>query len=161
MVQISWTSFVRFCDSFTIHDIDSVHSSCEQSISRGLTTQRPRVAGADQVIAHLNPSTGRGDDASNSTILVAGVDTTSGSLARILHTLATHPDAQGQLKAELVEARSKYGERIPYDALMQLPYLDAVCRRHSACKRCCRGEMFFPDLPESGTRQCMVLCESE
>ncbi|KAI0676047.1 cytochrome P450 [Trametes maxima] len=63
-----------------------------------------------------------------STLILAGVDTTSNALSRILHLLALYPEVQTQLRAELTEAHENYGEAIPYDDLMQLPYLDAVCR---------------------------------
>ncbi|KAI0368654.1 cytochrome P450 [Pilatotrama ljubarskyi] len=63
-----------------------------------------------------------------STFILAGVDTTSNALSRILHLLAEHPDIQAKLRAELQEAYERYGDKIPYNELMQLPYLDAVCR---------------------------------
>ncbi|PIL34527.1 cytochrome P450 [Ganoderma sinense ZZ0214-1] len=65
-----------------------------------------------------------------STFIVAGMDTTSNALSRILHLLAQNPAVQNKLRAELVEARGvSDGEAdIPYDDLMKLPYLDAVCR---------------------------------
>lgn len=63
-----------------------------------------------------------------STFILAGVDTTSNALARILHLLALHPDVQDKLRAELVEAQAQYGEKMPYNELSQLPYMDAVCR---------------------------------
>lgn len=56
------------------------------------------------------------------------MDTTSNALARILHLLALNPDVQNKLRAELVEAQAQYGERMPYNELSQLPYMDAVCR---------------------------------
>ena len=62
------------------------------------------------------------------TFIIAGVDTTSNSLARILQLLAEHPDVQEKLRRELREAQEQYGDEIPYDELSQLPYLDAVCR---------------------------------
>lgn len=40
--------------------------------------------------------------------------------------LAAHPEAQAKLRKELKEARAD-GE-LSYDALVSLPYLDAVCR---------------------------------
>lgn len=59
----------------------------------------------------------------------AGTDTTSNALARILHLLCLHPDAQDRLRAELLEARSQNGGRdFEYDELVSLPYLDAICR---------------------------------
>ena len=59
---------------------------------------------------------------------MAGVDTTSNAMSRVLHLLAEHPDIQEKLRSELVNARETYGEDIPFDDLMALPYLDAICR---------------------------------
>lgn len=55
------------------------------------------------------------------------MDTTSNALSRILHILAQHPDVQNKLRNELLEAAQRDGS-VSYDALMQLPFLDAVCR---------------------------------
>nr|VWO97569.1 Chitin synthase V [Ganoderma boninense] len=65
-----------------------------------------------------------------STFILAGMDTTSNALSRILHLLALHPDVQAKLRHELVEARDVVGNGrdVPYDDLVKLPYLDAVCR---------------------------------
>ncbi|KAM5539718.1 hypothetical protein V8D89_006531 [Ganoderma adspersum] len=62
------------------------------------------------------------------TFILAGVDTTSNALSRILHLLCLSPDAQAKLRTELREAQEQYGRDIPYDELCALPYLDAVCR---------------------------------
>ncbi|KAI0308632.1 cytochrome P450 [Amylostereum chailletii] len=62
-----------------------------------------------------------------STFLFAGTDTTSSALARILHMLCLHPDAQEELREELVAAGGAHGA-LDYDALHGLSYLDAVCR---------------------------------
>ncbi|TBU59775.1 cytochrome P450 [Dichomitus squalens] len=62
------------------------------------------------------------------TFIVAGVDTTSNALSRILHLLSQNQDIQDQLRAELHAAQEQYGKDIPYDELGALPYLDAVCR---------------------------------
>ena len=62
-----------------------------------------------------------------STFVLAGMDTTSGALARILHLLALHPDVQDKLRAELLDAQTGEDD-IPYDKLVDLPYLDAICR---------------------------------
>ncbi len=60
------------------------------------------------------------------------MDTTSNVLCRILHTLAQHPDAQDQLRAEFIDAQGSFDVdncvNIHYDELVKLPYLDAVCR---------------------------------
>nr|BED42990.1 cytochrome P450 monooxygenase [Trametes versicolor] len=61
-----------------------------------------------------------------STFILAGMDTTSNALSRILHVLAQNPTAQDKLRAEITEACG--GEDLPYDDLVKLPYLEAVCR---------------------------------
>ncbi|KAF9820625.1 hypothetical protein IEO21_01328 [Rhodonia placenta] len=61
------------------------------------------------------------------TFIFAGMDTTSGALAHILQLLADHPDVQTKLRAEILEAQGD-GEDISYDQLVELPYLEAVCR---------------------------------
>ena len=62
------------------------------------------------------------------TFILAGMDTTSNALSRILHQLSMYPDAQTKLRAELVEATNGGTIDLDYDTLMKLPYLDAVCR---------------------------------
>ena len=54
------------------------------------------------------------------------MDTTSNAASRLLHLLATYPDVQTRLRNEILEVYS--GEALPYDQLMELPFLDAVCR---------------------------------
>ena len=61
-----------------------------------------------------------------STFILAGMDTTSNATARLLHLLAMHPDVQERLREEILEAQA--GDEVPYDHIMELPYLDAVCR---------------------------------
>ncbi|OSD02190.1 cytochrome P450 [Trametes coccinea BRFM310] len=61
-----------------------------------------------------------------STFMLAGMDTTSNALTRVLHILAQRPEEQERLRAEVTEARN--GNDLTYDALDRLPYLDAVCR---------------------------------
>jgi cytochrome P450 len=45
----------------------------------------------------------------------------------VLQLLATHPEIQDKLREELLDARSA-GADLSYDTLVELPYLDAVCR---------------------------------
>jgi len=45
----------------------------------------------------------------------------------MLHVLALHPAAQAKLREEVTAARLEHGD-LAYDALMALPYLDAVVR---------------------------------
>lgn len=59
---------------------------------------------------------------------MAGTDTTSNALTVTLEMLGRKADVQDKLRAEIVEAQERYGEDIPYDELVALPYLDALCR---------------------------------
>lgn len=66
---------------------------------------------------------------SNSTMVFAATDTTSNSLSRTLHVLTEHPDAQDRLRQEIRETRAELGgNELSYDKLMDLPWLDAICR---------------------------------
>ena len=57
------------------------------------------------------------------------METTSGALAHAIQMLSEHPDAQEKLREELIAARSKsQKEFLNFDELMNLPYLEAVCR---------------------------------
>jgi len=60
------------------------------------------------------------------TLIFAAMDTTSNALSKILNLLAEHSEVQDKLRREIVEASQ--GGEIPYDDLVHLPYLDAVCR---------------------------------
>ncbi|EKM49766.1 uncharacterized protein PHACADRAFT_214286 [Phanerochaete carnosa HHB-10118-sp] len=62
-----------------------------------------------------------------SALVFAATDTTSNALARTLHILSERQDAQDKVRMELMQA-VPVGEDIPYDQLVDLPYLDAVCR---------------------------------
>ena len=65
----------------------------------------------------------------SSTFIFAGQDTTSHALSRIFHQLVRNPDVQSRLRAEIIAARKENnGEEFDYDTLMNLPYLDAICR---------------------------------
>lgn len=56
------------------------------------------------------------------------MDTTSAALARVLHQLARHPDAQDKLREEIMQARAANDGDLDYNGLWDLPYLDAVMR---------------------------------
>ncbi|KAJ3881565.1 cytochrome P450 [Lentinula edodes] len=63
------------------------------------------------------------------TLIFGAMDTTSSAMARLLHLLSKHPEAQDRLRQELVEAkRQKDGQDLTYNELTELPYLDAICR---------------------------------
>jgi cytochrome P450 len=61
------------------------------------------------------------------TLVFAAMDTTSSALARTMLTLAQHPEAQDRLREELKQAKAD-NDDMNYDDLVNLPYLDAVCR---------------------------------
>ncbi|KAJ6494911.1 cytochrome P450 [Mycena vulgaris] len=60
--------------------------------------------------------------ASTSMIVFTATDTTSAALTRLLHVLALYPGVQDKLCAEILAAP----EHLDHDALVALPYLDAV-----------------------------------
>ncbi len=61
------------------------------------------------------------------TFIFAGHETTSGAICRTLHLLSLNQDVQEKLRGEVSRAILEHGD-LPYDVLMGLPYLDAVCR---------------------------------
>ncbi|KAF5375312.1 hypothetical protein D9757_009677 [Collybiopsis confluens] len=57
------------------------------------------------------------------------IDPQKTAIARTLHLLVNHPDVQGKLRSELTQAREQNGgQDISYQDLVNLPYLDAICR---------------------------------
>ena len=60
-------------------------------------------------------------------LVTAGTDTTTNALSRTFQLLAENQDIQDKIRAELFEAGSD-GSDIPYDTLVDLPWLDSVCR---------------------------------
>jgi cytochrome P450 len=49
------------------------------------------------------------------------------ALSRTLQLLSTHPEIQDKLREELIDAHTTGGQ-LSYDTLVELPYLDAICR---------------------------------
>ncbi|KAI0713837.1 cytochrome P450 [Earliella scabrosa] len=115
-----------------------IYRAKKAAIERGDETAVHQVGEGKDVMSILlnaNKMASEGDKltdeeilAQMSTFILAGVDTTSNAMARILHLLSLHPEVQGKLRKEIIDAREQYGNDIPYDELSQLPYLDAVCR---------------------------------
>lgn len=56
------------------------------------------------------------------------MDTTSNALSRIFHLLSEHPEVQEKLRQEILEAIEKNGGDLDHDELVNLPFLDAICR---------------------------------
>ena len=62
-------------------------------------------------------------------MVLAGMDTTANTLARVLQLLAEHPNVQDRLREEILETiESEGSSTVDFDKLMELPYMDAVCR---------------------------------
>lgn len=58
---------------------------------------------------------------------MAGHDTTTSATSRVLYILSRDQEAQSRLREEVTAARKEHRD-LDYDALMALPFLDAVCR---------------------------------
>ena len=90
------------------------------------------------------------------------MDTTSSALARTLHTLAQHTDAQRRLRQEITDSRASGGD-LDYNHLMALPYLDAVIRE--TLRLCIFSHIIFVIRnylkPTPGSRRSLILPESE
>ncbi|KAJ3480631.1 hypothetical protein NLI96_g8210 [Meripilus lineatus] len=87
--------------------------------------------------------------AQTTTLIFAATETTSGALAQVLQLLAQHADVQEKLRAEILHVGGD--QDIPYDELMSLPYLDAICRETlrlyppvSHIYRDCKRDMVLP-----------------
>ena len=83
-------------------------------------------------------------------MLIAGYDTTATTMSYILYELALNQDCQETLFEEIENAKS--GDRLSYDTIQSLPYLEAVIhetlRRHpviAALERPCTKEYKMPD----------------
>ncbi|KAK7681874.1 hypothetical protein QCA50_015223 [Cerrena zonata] len=61
-------------------------------------------------------------------LILAATDTTSSSLTQIIELLGFHPEVQEKLRAEIMQACQECDGDIPYDTLVSLPYMDAICR---------------------------------
>ena len=61
-------------------------------------------------------------------MILAGMDTTANTLARVLQLLAEHPNVQDRLRGEILETiESEGSSTVDFDKLMELPYMDVVC----------------------------------
>lgn len=84
-------------------------------------------------VAHFTALNGSHDTnfdlADISLLILAAMDTTSSALARILHVLSEHQEAQDRLREEVRAAyKASDSGDLDYDTLHELPYLEAVCR---------------------------------
>ncbi|KAF5351589.1 hypothetical protein D9758_007260 [Tetrapyrgos nigripes] len=115
---------------------EEIYESKKKAISEGDDAVKSQIGRGKDIISilmkgNLNASEDQLDEkeviAQMSTLIFAAMDTTSSALSRTLQLLSTHPEVQDKLRKELVEARASGGE-LSYDMLVELPYLDAVCR---------------------------------
>ena len=60
--------------------------------------------------------------------MFAGHDTTSSALSQIMYCLAGHPKEQELLRQEIISSDIVEDGEMDYDKLMNLTYLDAICR---------------------------------
>ncbi|KAJ3645263.1 hypothetical protein Zmor_022932 [Zophobas morio] len=56
----------------------------------------------------------------------AGFETVSNASSLMAHELAVNPDVQKKLQEEIDDVRQQYGEKVPYEALLSMKYLDQV-----------------------------------
>ncbi|KAI0333104.1 cytochrome P450 [Cubamyces sp. BRFM 1775] len=128
--------------------IDTIHSRSieiinekKAALERGDEALKEQVGeGKDlmSVLLRANMSASASDSLSDkelvaqvSGLAMAAMDTTSNALSRTLHLLATHQDVQEKLREEVTQARDDGNgdlKDLDYDEVMELPYLDAVCR---------------------------------
>lgn len=55
-----------------------------------------------------------------------GSETSAGVLSFVLYELSINPETQETLRQELTEAFEKNNNKLPYEVLQDLPYLEAV-----------------------------------
>ncbi|KAI9443764.1 cytochrome P450 [Lactarius psammicola] len=128
----------------------SIHATKKRLLELGDDATVRQVGDGKDIISLLMRAslTGREDDrlseeelvSQMAVFLVAGTDTTSSALSRILHLLALHPDIQDRLRNELKEALED-NEELTHDKLVSLPFLEAVCRE---TLRLTRSDVILP-----------------
>uniref|UniRef100_A0A914X3G6 Cytochrome P450 n=1 Tax=Plectus sambesii TaxID=2011161 RepID=A0A914X3G6_9BILA len=92
-----------------------------------LLDQSKECTGSDDAANKSRPLLTRDEVVENCyAFLLAGYETTSTALAYSAWLLAKNPDTQDKLQSEVDQHISEFGDKIPYEALMKLPYLDAV-----------------------------------
>ena len=62
------------------------------------------------------------------TLTFAAMETTASAVTRCLECLAQHQEVQDRLRLEIRQEKLKQGNHLSYDDLVNLPYLDAICR---------------------------------
>ncbi|KAI0653685.1 cytochrome P450 [Cubamyces menziesii] len=129
-----------------LHILDTMHESAveiynekkREAAANGLRNDDASDRAKDLMTVLLQANAGASEEdtlpeeeliSQLSTFLFAATDTTSSALALTLHRLAGRTDVQEKLREEVQAAKRRHGGgAIPYDELVALPYLDAVCR---------------------------------
>jgi cytochrome P450 len=136
---LPWKALKEICSIVDIMDETSmkVFEEKKRALSKGDNTVLHQVGEGKDIMSILlraNMDASAEDClpdselvAQMSTLVFAATHTTAGALCRTLLTLAHHQDAQDRLCEEIQQAMAELGE-LDYDALANLPYLDAVCR---------------------------------
>ena len=58
--------------------------------------------------------------------LIAGYETSAGTLSFALYELALHPEIQQRLRAEILQVLSEHDGKLTYDGMQDMSYLDRV-----------------------------------
>ncbi|TEB40176.1 cytochrome P450 [Coprinellus micaceus] len=118
---------------------EEVIGSKRRAMKQGDETVARQVGGGKDIISILvkeNMKASEGDKLTDdelfgqvSSLTFAAMDTTSGALSRTLWLLSRNVGAQNKLREEIREAHRRCGgDRLGYDEVVSLPFLDAVCR---------------------------------
>ncbi|KAJ7654899.1 cytochrome P450 [Mycena rosella] len=128
-VDASYSGHDRF-DGNTAKDIIKAKKAALQD--GNLESQENMQTGTDIMSVLPDESSRLPDEelaAQTSSIIFAAMDTTSSALCRVFNVLASFPDVQEKLRAEIVEATAhKENGHLDHDDLMELAYLDSVLR---------------------------------
>jgi cytochrome P450 family 6 len=60
------------------------------------------------------------------TFMIAGYETSASTLTFALYELALHPDIQQSLRAEIKQVMSKHDDKLTYEGIQNMSYLDRV-----------------------------------
>jgi cytochrome P450 family 6 len=58
--------------------------------------------------------------------LIAGYETTAGTLSYALYELALHPKIQQSVRSEILHVLSEHDGKLTYDSMQNMSYLDRV-----------------------------------
>lgn len=104
-------------------DSDSMTSMMDIMLKANVVSSNTERLTDDELLGQMN------------VMVFAGLDTTTSALARCIYLLAQHSGAQARLRSEICNATNVIEEdgdmssvELPYDVLMNLPFLDGVVK---------------------------------